>query len=140
MAPPAAQRRSLSGASVAVLIGLLVLPVLALLRLPVDAWLSAAYALCASLVTYAVYRHDKARAEARGWRVPEATLHVLELIGGWPGAFLAQRRLRHKIAKRSYQAVFWAIVLLHQVVACESLQDWKFSRRLLGVAEARGAR
>ena len=31
------------------------------------------------------------------------TLHTLELIGGWPAAFLAQRWLRHKCSKRSFQ-------------------------------------
>jgi len=37
------------------------------------------------------------------------------LLGGWPGALLAQQRFRHKTRKLSYQAVFWLIVLLHQV-------------------------
>jgi len=41
-------------------------------------------------------------------------LHLLELLGGWPGAFLAQRRLRHKCSKRRYQFVFWLIVLAYQ--------------------------
>jgi hypothetical protein len=31
-------------------------------------------------------------------------------MGGWPGAFVAQRRLRHKCVKRKYQIVFWLIV------------------------------
>ncbi|SJM91388.1 Cold-shock protein (fragment) [Crenothrix polyspora] len=47
------------------------------------------------------------------WRIPEKSLHTLELLGGWPGALLAQRTLRHKNRKPSYQVVFWLIVGLH---------------------------
>jgi len=77
--------------------------------------LLAAYALV-SLATFALYAHDKRRAIAGGWRVPEATLHLMELIGGWPGALAGQRWLRHKTQKRSFRVVFWLIVLLHWVL------------------------
>jgi uncharacterized membrane protein YsdA (DUF1294 family) len=49
------------------------------------------------------------------------------------GAFLAQRLLRHKNAKRSYQFVFWSIVALHQYAALDSLTGWRFSGRLAGL-------
>ena len=38
---------------------------------------------------------------------------MVELLGGWPGALLGQRRFRHKTRKRSYQLVFWLIGALH---------------------------
>ena len=38
---------------------------------------------------------------------------MLELAGGWPGALLAQRLLRHKTAKASYRSAFWTMVVLH---------------------------
>ena len=60
--------------------------------------------------------------------LPEASLHLLEMLGGWPGAILAQRRFRHKCAKGAYQFTFWVIVLLHQSAAYDSLHDWRFSR------------
>jgi uncharacterized membrane protein YsdA (DUF1294 family) len=60
--------------------------------------------------------------------VSEANLHLLELLGGWPGAFLAQRRLRHKCSKGSYQFVFWLIVLGYQFAAYDSFHDWQYSR------------
>lgn len=62
-------------------------------------------------------------------------LHLLELLGGWPGAFLAQRRLHHKCSKGSYQFVFWLIVLAYQFAAYDSFQNWKYSRALLNYAE-----
>ena len=40
-------------------------------------------------------------------------LHLLGIIGGWPGALLAQRLLRHKNSKQSFQVVFWITVLLN---------------------------
>jgi len=54
------------------------------------------------------------------------------LLGGWPGAFLAQRRFRHKCSKVSYQVVFWVIALTYQLVAFDSLQEWKWMRAALG--------
>ncbi|HTT57984.1 MAG TPA: DUF1294 domain-containing protein [Opitutaceae bacterium] len=92
-------------------------------------WLLA-YAIVISLVTYAVYGADKDSAADRAsrWRASERLLHGLELAGGWPGAFLAQRRFRHKTAKLSYQVVFWLIVALHVAVATDYVRDWSVTR------------
>ena len=35
------------------------------------------------------------------WRIREGTLHLVEALGGWPGAFLAQQTMRHKTVKLS---------------------------------------
>lgn len=69
--------------------------------------------LVMSLVTYAVYNYDKARAQANHWRVPESTLHLLALMGGWPGAFLAQHQLRHKLRKPGFMSIFWLTVVVN---------------------------
>ncbi len=66
-----------------------------------------------SLVTYLVYALDKSAARRRRHRVPERTLHLLSLLGGWPGALLAQYTLRHKTAKPRFLFVFWLTVLGH---------------------------
>jgi uncharacterized membrane protein YsdA (DUF1294 family)/cold shock CspA family protein len=68
-----------------------------------------------SWVTYALYADDKSRAKRRDWRTPEQMLHLCELAGGWLGGFIAQRILRHKSRKKSYQAVFWTIVIIHYI-------------------------
>jgi uncharacterized membrane protein YsdA (DUF1294 family) len=67
----------------------------------------------ASLVTFAAYGFDKRRAGTGGRRVPERTLHLLALAGGWPGAVLGQRHFRHKTRKVSFLVAFWAVVVLH---------------------------
>jgi len=66
-----------------------------------------------SLVTFAFYAIDKRRAQRGGRRIREATLHALELAGGWPGALVAQPFFRHKRRKPAYLVVFWLIVLIH---------------------------
>lgn len=72
----------------------------------------AAYTLM-SLITAAIYFHDK-RCAARGARrVPEATLHGLEFFGGWPGALVAQQVFRHKNRKPAFYLVTWLIAGIH---------------------------
>ena len=114
--------------NILVLIGLLVLPTLAAQRQGADFRWLAGYGLLLGACTYAAYANDKRRAKAGEWRWPEALLHLLEFLGGWPGAFLAQRWVRHKSSKVSYQATFWLIVLLYQFLAFDSLRNWQLSR------------
>lgn len=73
------------------------------------------FAVCvgASLIAFVAYAIDKAAARAGRWRTQESTLHLLALIGGWPGALLAQRQFRHKTSKASFRVVFWATVMLN---------------------------
>lgn len=76
-----------------------------------------------SVVTFVVFAWDKRRAKKNRWRVSERTLHTLELLGGWPGAWLAMRWVRHKSQKKSYRAVFIVIVTLHLAAI---LMFWMF--------------
>lgn len=69
--------------------------------------------LVVSLATFAAYALDKRAAEKGNWRTSESTLHLLALAGGWPGALIAQSRLRHKTRKQPFRAVFWATVALN---------------------------
>lgn len=66
-----------------------------------------------SLVTFGAYAFDKSAAKRGAWRTSESTLHLLALVGGWPGALVAQRRLRHKSRKQPFRSVFWATVALN---------------------------
>jgi uncharacterized membrane protein YsdA (DUF1294 family)/cold shock CspA family protein len=69
--------------------------------------------ILASLVTFAAYAKDKTAAKRGGWRTQESTLHLLSLVGGWPGALVAQQKLRHKSKKQSFRAAFWITVILN---------------------------
>ena len=81
-----------------------------------------------SVITWLAYRRDKASAREGAWRARESTLHLLDLAGGWPGAFFAQRKRRHKTAKGSILIVFWAMVSLHQIVAFDCLSGARIAK------------
>lgn len=83
--------------------------------------------LALSLIAFAAYARDKSAARRGARRTAERTLHGLALLGGWPGAWLAQRVLRHKSAKASFQAVFWLTVALN-VGALAALAWWRLLR------------
>lgn len=72
--------------------------------------------LVASLLTFFVYAADKSAAQKGTWRTNESTLHLLSLAGGWPGALIAQQKLRHKSQKQPFRFVFWVTVLLNSSV------------------------
>ncbi|MBP1468749.1 cold shock and DUF1294 domain-containing protein [Candidatus Chloroploca sp. M-50] len=76
------------------------------------AWIVLAYLLL-SACSALVYRFDKIQATQGQRRVPEATLHLLDALGGWPGALIAQWALPHKTRKAAYQFTFWLLVGLH---------------------------
>jgi uncharacterized membrane protein YsdA (DUF1294 family)/cold shock CspA family protein len=69
--------------------------------------------MVASLLTFIMYAVDKSAARKGAWRTQESTLHLLSLAGGWPGALVAQQKLRHKSKKQSFRSVFWLTVLLN---------------------------
>lgn len=91
--------------------------------------LAASYGL-ASILTFAVYGVDKSRAQREQWRISEVALHSLEIMGGWPGALIAQRLFRHKNRKVSFQIVFWFIVVAHL-----AFWGWMIARRYGGRLE-----
>lgn len=69
--------------------------------------------LGAGAAAFLAYFIDKAAAKKDMRRVPENTLHLLGLIGGWPGAMIAQRLFHHKTRKTSFQVIFWGTVILN---------------------------
>jgi uncharacterized membrane protein YsdA (DUF1294 family)/cold shock CspA family protein len=67
----------------------------------------------ASAITFVAYAFDKSAARNDQWRTQESTLHFFALLGGWPGALAAQRLLRHKSKKPSFQFVFWMTIVFN---------------------------
>jgi uncharacterized membrane protein YsdA (DUF1294 family) len=122
-----------TGGATLVLALLLTIPAFAASRLAnsIDWRVLLGAPLLISVFAFFAYWSDKRRAEAGAWRIPESTLHILGLAGGWPGAFLAQRHFRHKTSKVSFQVIFWVIVLAYQFVAVDSLLGWRVSKDAL---------
>lgn len=105
-----------AGASVVFLGGLLAGWTMDRIPLPIVAGYVAM-----SVVAFTLYRRDKRAAQGGDRRTRERTLHLADLLGGWPGGLLAQGRLRHKTRKTAFQLVFWATVLVHGAVLAWSL-------------------
>lgn len=69
--------------------------------------------LATSTIAFFMYWIDKSAAKNNRSRTQESTLLLIGLIGGWPGALLAQRLLRHKSIKQSFRIAFWVTVFLN---------------------------
>lgn len=82
-------------------------------RLP---WFVLGFYALASVSAYVAYAMDKAAAKSGSWRIAENTLHIWSFMGGWPGALVAQKKLRHKSSKTSFQVMFWVMVVLNCAV------------------------
>ncbi len=76
-------------------------------------WFILTIYLTMSAITFVVYGYDKRAARLGRWRIRESTLQVLALLGGWPGAAVAQGLFRHKRRKRGFMAVFLMIGAAH---------------------------
>ena len=75
-------------------------------------WVLVLY-MFVSLITFIAYAIDKSAAKNGRWRTQESTLHLFSLLGGWPGAIVAQQKIRHKSKKQEFRFVFWTTVLVN---------------------------
>ena len=75
-------------------------------------WVAGLYSAI-SVVAFYAYWVDKVAARNGHRRTPEQTLLLFGLLGGWPGAIIAQQVLRHKNRKASFQAAFWISVVVN---------------------------
>ncbi|MBY9067730.1 DUF1294 domain-containing protein [Hyphomonas sp. WL0036] len=67
----------------------------------------------ASVVTFIGYGLDKRAAKQNEWRISETILLMLGLVGGWPGAIVAQELFRHKTKKLYFRTLFWMSVAIN---------------------------
>jgi len=74
--------------------------------------------LLASVSSYYLYAKDKRAARKGMWRVPENTLHLSALVGGWPGSIIGQQKLRHKTKKNSFRVFFFITLLVNLGLLC----------------------
>jgi uncharacterized membrane protein YsdA (DUF1294 family)/cold shock CspA family protein len=77
-----------------------------------------------SACAFAAYAVDKSAARAGRRRTPESSLHLLGLLGGWPGALVAQLLFRHKSKKPSFRRTFWMTVVLNCALLVWLLSSW----------------
>lgn len=105
--------RSPRGLAVAVaVVAVVVAAAAAVIEWDLPGWVVGIY-LGTSILTFLVYAADKSAASTGRRRTPERALLALGLVGGWPGAAVAQRMLRHKTRKMRFQLAFWGTAALN---------------------------
>ena len=120
--------------SKALMIGVGVVFLLALYVLSALGYLPASTAtsyLVMSGLTAAIYAFDKRQAQKSAHRVSEITLHSFAVLGGWPGAMIAQQVLRHKSSKAEFRKTFWLTVIANLVIL--ALLLWLYGARTVTV-------
>ena len=71
------------------------------------------YLIVINIVTFLVYGIDKWKAKQGSWRISEATLLILAVIGGSIGALLGMRVWHHKTMHKLVQ-----IALIYLILDC----------------------
>lgn len=74
------------------------------------------YFLAINLITFIVYGIDKYKAKKTKWRIPEATLLLMAVLGGSIGAWLGMKVWHHKTLHKKFKYGIPAILLL-QIIA-----------------------
>ena len=61
------------------------------------------YLIVINIVTFLIYGIDKRKAKQGSWRISEATLLILAVIGGSIGALLGMKVWRHKTMHKKFK-------------------------------------
>lgn len=70
------------------------------------------YLLAINAVTFIVYGIDKYKAKKAKWRISEATLLLLAILGGSVGAWVGMRVWHHKTMHKKFKYGIPAILLI----------------------------
>ena len=65
-----------------------------------------------------IFAYDKLQARKNHSRIPERTLHILEMLGGVFAIFLLMYTLKHKNRKFGYWAWTWVMMIGWVVMIC----------------------
>ena len=79
-------------------------------------WFTIGYLTAINLVAFIVYGIDKRQAIKGRWRISEATLFILALVGGALGALLGMLLFRHKTRKLKFQLGIPLILIMEVIV------------------------
>ena len=66
-----------------------------------------------SIFLFTVYGIDKAQAKINGRRIPEKTLHLLSIAGGFLGGLIGMQFFHHKTRKPIFLVILLISLLIH---------------------------
>lgn len=73
------------------------------------------YPIVINVIGFLLMGIDKFRAKRRGFRIPEATLFIIAIIGGSIGSLLGMHIFRHKTRHRSF-TIGMPVILVIQII------------------------
>ena len=73
------------------------------------------YLIVINVVIFTVYGIDKLKAKQGSWRISEATLLILAIIGGSIGALLGMKVWRHKTQHKKFKYGL-PLILIIQII------------------------
>ena len=73
------------------------------------------YLIVINIVTFLIYGIDKWKAKQGSWRISEATLLILAVIGGSIGALLGMKVWRHKTMHKKFKYGL-PLILIIQII------------------------
>ena len=73
------------------------------------------YLIVINIVTFLIYGIDKWKAKQGSWRISEATLLILTIIGGSIGALLGMKVWRHKTMHKKFKYGL-PLILIIQII------------------------
>ena len=85
------------------------------------------YLIVINVVTFTVYGIDKLKAKQGSWRISEATLLILAVIGGSIGAMLGMKVWHHKTMHKKFKYGL-PLILLVQIALIYLILDSKVSQ------------
>jgi uncharacterized membrane protein YsdA (DUF1294 family) len=80
--------------------------------------------LSASVFSFMLYQADQAGARQGVHRIATYKLHLLALLGGWPGAIIARQLLGHTMGGLRFRAVFRLTVAVNCALLAWLLTPW----------------
>ncbi len=82
------------------------------------------YLIGVNLLTFIAYGIDKYKAKHKHWRISEASLLLLAILGGSPAAMLAMYLFHHKTRHKKFRYGVPAILLLQVVIVVVILRRY----------------
>lgn len=74
------------------------------------------YLIAINVITFLVYGIDKWKAKRSKWRIPEATLLGLAVIGGSIGAWLGMKVWHHKTMHKKFMFGLPVIIIIQLLI------------------------
>jgi len=74
------------------------------------------YLLLLNSITFLAFGYDKWKAKHNKQRISERNIFAMVLFGGTIGGLIGMRGFRHKTQKKSFQLVFYSILILQVII------------------------